>query len=396
MTLRVAYLKCGDVAGEAARYFATGSRAETSGPDAFTHSVLDAADGAPVLLLGAHGAGARWESGHTEVIDYGAGFARSPLRLPRDLPKVVRRILRFTPDIVICGAPGPLFWAAFLAARLSRARLVYCQHVRLSSAEGGAGRRLRKGLDRLLVRRADAVLAHGPYLEAQLREAGVEPARIRRFELGFGPALEAPAERLADGRYVLFVGRLEQLKGVFELFEACVPLLRADADLRLRFAGDGAAAEALRARVAASPVAKQVELLGALPHEEVAGLMRGAEVVVTPTRSAFPEGRCMAALEALACGAPVIAPDFGPFPYVVEDGRNGLLYEPDAVPALQAALARVLEDETLRTRLRRGARSSGEQLRRPQRRFIDALVSMLGGSAAPGGDGGGARRRVPS
>ena len=390
---RVAYIKCGDVAGEAARYLESGSKALTSSPDAFTHAVLDVRAGRPALLLGAHGSGECWRRGNTQVIDLGSGFAHRPMRMLVDLTALVRTLRRFRPTEVVCGASGPMFWATALAARLGSAKLVYCQHVRLNEPEGRFARRLRKWFDRALIRRADVVLAHGPYLEAQLREAGVPRERIVRFEMAFdGDAEDLGPRSKGGGRYVLFVGRMERLKGVFDLLEACEPLLRRDPQLRLKFAGAGSVGPEVEARVAASTLGRQIDVLGAVPHPAVAELMRGAEVVVTPTRQAFPEGRCMAALEALVYGTPVIAPDFGPFPYLIDDGVTGLLYAPDSVAELEEALRRVLSDERLRAALRQGARAAGAGLRHPACTFVDALRGALDGAAhrvagvCPGGE----------
>ena len=58
-------------------------------------------------------------------------------------------------------------------------------------------------------------------------------------------------------------------------------------------------------------------------------------MVVTPTQSQFPEGRCMATMEGLVMGVPVIAPNFGPFPFLVKHGENGLLFEPDSSHDIQ-------------------------------------------------------------
>ncbi len=374
----LAYVKCGDVAGEARRYFAEGSRAQTSSPDAFTHAVLDVGAGRPLLLAGAHGRPQGWSREAMQLVDFGARFARQPASLVRDMAVLVQTLRRFRPAEVVCGAPGPMFWASFVATRMVAAKLVYCQHVRLNEAGARPGRRLRKWLDRVLIRRADAVLAHGPYLEAQLREAGVPAERILRFELAFGSDPGEIAGRGAQrGRYILFVGRMERLKGVFDLIDACEPLLQHDPSLHLKLAGTGSAEQAVSARICASPAAGRIDLLGAVPHPRVAALMRNAQAVVTPTRRAFPEGRCMAALEALVYGTPVIAPAFGPFPYLVEDHANGLLYEPDSVPALRSAIAELLGDERLRAALRRGAVAAGARLREPELTFRDALQRVL-------------------
>ena len=105
--------------------------------------------------------------------------------------------------------------------------------------------------------------------------------------------------------------------------------------------------------------------------------MRACSTVVTPTPRA-DEGRCMAAMEAIAVGIPVIAPDAGPFPYVVRHEDNGLLYATDSVASLQTALARLLGEPGLRARLRGGAQASSAALLARPLSFGDAVSRALG------------------
>ena len=79
-------------------------------------------------------------------------------------------------------------------------------------------------------------------------------------------------------------------------------------------------------------------------------LVRSAALVVP---SAWEEPLGLVALEAMACGVPVVATAVGGIPEVVEHGRNGLLVAPEDPDALAGAIRRVLDDDALRGRLRR-------------------------------------------
>jgi len=100
---------------------------------------------------------------------------------------------------------------------------------------------------------------------------------------------------------------------------------------------------------------EQVELVGALNHAELVPWLMKAWLVVTPSRPSFPEGRCMSAMEALAFGKPVVAPDYGPFPYLIKHEQNGLLFKAGDGRALQAALQRLSDDSQLYDELVIGA-----------------------------------------
>ena len=81
----------------------------------------------------------------------------------------------------------------------------------------------------------------------------------------------------------------------------------------------------------------------------------------------------MSALESLLVGTPVIAPDFGPFPYLVKHARNGLIYAPDSAQALAQALQVLIDEPDLLARLQDGARRSGAELAQPEHTFLSRL-----------------------
>ena len=114
-------------------------------------------------------------------------------------------------------------------------------------------------------------------------------------------------------------------------------------------------------------------MLGRIPHGELVGLLKKAKVLVTPTQGHFPEGRCMSAMEGLVMGVPVIAPDFGPFPYLVHHEVNGLLYETNSVEALKRRIQQIVEDDRLYEELRAGAQLTAKQLIRPSLTFGEAI-----------------------
>jgi glycosyltransferase involved in cell wall biosynthesis len=72
-------------------------------------------------------------------------------------------------------------------------------------------------------------------------------------------------------------------------------------------------------------------------------------------------------------GVPVVAPNSGPFPFLIKQGINGLLYETDSVEALKRAILSVLDNDELYTRLRGGAMESGRNLLGPAITFSQAV-----------------------
>jgi glycosyltransferase involved in cell wall biosynthesis len=171
-----------------------------------------------------------------------------------------------------------------------------------------------------------------------------------------GPASAQSGLKPEPGR-ILFLGRLEAAKGVFELLGAGARLAVTYPALRLVFGGEGDA-EALRRKAAELGIGGRIELLGWVGPEERAGQLARASVFCLPSHA---EGLPMAMLEAMAAGTAVVASSVGGIPETIVDGDNGLLAPPRDEEALASKLAQVLGDETLRARLARNARVTIEQ-----------------------------------
>ena len=174
------------------------------------------------------------------------------------------------------------------------------------------------------------------------------------------PLPELPARDESIPGRVLFLGRLETAKGVFELLEAGARPVRETAGpspLRLVFGGEGDA-QGLRRRAAELGIADRIELPGWLGPAERDAELRKATVFCLPSHA---EGLPMSMLEAMAARKAVVATNVGGIPETLRDGDNGLLVPPRDERALARALARLLGDAALRDRLAERARATIEQ-----------------------------------
>jgi len=154
----------------------------------------------------------------------------------------------------------------------------------------------------------------------------VESGLVRRDEISvlgnFLPdPLPAPGSSNEREPYVVYLGRLSSEKGVETLLAAMAGL----PNLGLKIVGAGPQAEALQA-MAQWRELHQVKFLGYVDGEEKWHLLRRALAVVVP--SVCYENFPLAAVEGMAVGTPVVASKLGSLPYVVEDGRSGLLFCP--------------------------------------------------------------------
>jgi len=114
----------------------------------------------------------------------------------------------------------------------------------------------------------------------------------------------------------------------------------------LIMAGDGPDRDAAEAEVDRLKLTRDVRFLGRV--EDVADVLRGADLFLLPTQS---ESFGLAALEAMACGVPVIATRAGGIPEVVVDGETGVLAEPGAVDAMVDAALSILKDPKRQQRM---------------------------------------------
>ena len=152
--------------------------------------------------------------------------------------------------------------------------------------------------------------------------------------------------------YALFVGRLSPEKGIDTLLSAWRLL---GPRITLKVIGDGP----MRAEVeSAAAGIDGLEYLGWQERDRLMEYMGRAEFLVVP--SIWYEPQSLAAVEALACGTPVIAADIGALSEVVAHGETGLLFRPGDAVDLAAKVERLLANDDERRAMRGPARASFE------------------------------------
>jgi glycosyltransferase involved in cell wall biosynthesis len=148
--------------------------------------------------------------------------------------------------------------------------------------------------------------------------------------------------------YVLCIAAHNEKKALDVLLAAFAEIGDAHRSVRLVLVGDGPLRPQHEAQARALALEDRVEFLGERGRAEVARLLHGCSIFVLPSRSE-PFG--VVVTEALACRKAVVASAVGGIPEIIEDGRSGVLVEPDNPGALARALIRMLDDRALRERL---------------------------------------------
>ncbi len=187
---------------------------------------------------------------------------------------------------------------------------------------------------------------------------GVDVERFRP-----GPADPSVRARLAlrpDRPIVGILGRIDPEKGIDLVVRAIAQLPAAFDDAQLVVVGatlmGGQSYDTQVRADAARLLGDRVRFVG--PTDDVPAVMRGLDVLVNASR-AEPFG--LTVLEAQACGVPVVASAAGGIPEFVHDGINGVLFRPGDETGLTQGLARVLGDDTLRTRIAAEAVDTAQQ-----------------------------------
>jgi glycosyltransferase involved in cell wall biosynthesis len=186
---------------------------------------------------------------------------------------------------------------------------------------------------------------------------GVDHARFRVDDSATPTDLAALGARGIVPPYVAFTGTLEPRKDLPTLVAAFAAVAGARPDLRLVLAGgDGWGADAVRDAIAASGAATRILRTGYLPAELLPPLLRRAAAVAYPSHE---EGFGLPALEALACGAPLVTTTGSAVEELVGDAA--LLVPPHDPDRLARALVEALDDEAVAARLRAAgpARAAG-------------------------------------
>lgn len=213
------------------------------------------------------------------------------------------------------------------------------------------------------------VLKHSDHLVAEsqaskdhmVQDYGVDPARIEIIPCGVETSIFRPQDReearrqlgLREGPTLLFIGRLQPLKGIDTLLRCAHDVRRQRADVQVLIVGGGVDSgdpherqerERLHALTQELGLAEHVRFIDAQPQEKLAAYYAAAHVLVMPSHY---ESFGMVVLEAMACGTPVVASNVGGLASTVLPGQTGFLAPVGDVRAFAQCVEQLIDDPEL-------------------------------------------------
>jgi len=226
---------------------------------------------------------------------------------------------------------------------------------------------------RYIYRHADAIVVYGEHVRRYLISEGVSPQRIfvaphavdnEAYNRQVSKEEKATLRRnlnIAEGqKIILYLGRLEEVKGLPYLLEAIASLRREDAVLIV--VGRGSERPNLEQLAREKELAERIRFVDYVPPEETVPYFAVAHVLVLPsiTTPHVKEPWGLVVNEAMNQGVPVIATDAvgAAAGGLVQDAVNGFVVPERDSDALAQALRRILEDPNMRRRLGQKARST--------------------------------------
>jgi len=292
-------------------------------------------------------------------------FLYPECRLALPNPVHIRNaLIRFKPDLIHVATPFNLGLFGIHYARKYHIPLIASYHTNFDQYLSFYN---LQWMEKLLWRYMDwfhrdckAIFVPSETTRRDLTGRGWEPSRLGVWSRGVDPSLFHPLVNRWEHRarngigerafLAFYAGRLAPEKDVETAIDAFALFQRMAPDAVFVIAGDGPSASALKERCEDAGV--NATFIGFADAAELQRWYASADALLFPSAT---ETFGNVALEAMACGTPVIAANAGGVRDTVRDGENGLLRRPGDAEGFAEALALLHEDEELKARLGRNA-----------------------------------------
>ena len=244
---------------------------------------------------------------------------------------------------------------------------------------------LVKFISKIIAKKADYIRIVSPFLFEPLDKLNINREKIflvpPRCDSKLFSKQNVSAEKpevFKKNQYnLLFVGNLLIAKGVDILLEAFALIAKEKSSIAMVFVGDGDEKERLTARSKELGISDKVIFLGRVEYNSIPTLMNYADLLVLPS---IEEGVGRVLLEAMSMHLPIIASNVGGIPLVIDDKKDGLLFEVGEIGALKEKVLFLLNDPTFSKDMAKVAHQKfleNYEYEISMKKFIDMYQSIL-------------------
>ncbi len=193
------------------------------------------------------------------------------------------------------------------------------------------------------LKQANAVITVGQYLRHRVIQLGISPENVHvayqgvasDFAIGNRADARARLNLPASDPTLLWVGRMDPVKGLDVLLDACTILRSRKVAFRLHLVGDGPERSHIESGISSRGLSELVHVAGHVPHDALPDWYRAADLTILPSHS---EGVPNVLRESLACGTPFVASRVGGISELI-NGDRSLLVPPGNAEALAMAIS---------------------------------------------------------
>ena len=304
----------------------------------------------------------------TKIGNLNIHMIKKSLPYPFSIPSLVwflkHKIIELNPDIVHAqGSFAPYSTAA---------ALVRNKYPTLLTAHGIIAKELKfhKGInfifilfihkpnERYVVSKISNIIAVSLHVKNVISDMTQSQIYVIQNGIDFEDIHNVQPHKSIEYPSILFVGGLSKVKGIDTLLNA-VPIIRKKIlNLCVYIAGSGPEENKLKELVKELNIEENVNFLGYISGIKKYSYYKSADVCVFPS---IYEPFGIVLLEAMACGKPVVASNVGGIPFVVEEGKTGLLFESGNVEDLADKIMTILKNEELREKMGEAGRERAKE-----------------------------------
>jgi len=211
----------------------------------------------------------------------------------------------------------------------------------------GEGSFLRKSFIKIVLSIPHVIMVVSPLLKNKIKEIITYPDKLRCVmnPIKMPKNMREKEDKRGDLIKILFMGRINEKKGVYDLIKAGEKIIPYKKNILFLLCGDGETAK-VKQMIKDRGIQTYFKILGKVDDKE--NYYREADIFVLPS---YYEGIPVSILEAASYALPIIATSVGGIPEIIEDGKNGFLFEPGDVKAFSGLILRLMDSPNERKRM---------------------------------------------